>query len=641
VNDLAIRHDPRPPYAYPLRDERLRVRLRTALDDPRWPLVEWSDRQDWQGADLSATMRWLTDDERFRYWEADVTLFEGRVRYTFRLDPPAAERSNPTQWVGDAGVGTNEPGAEWPDGYFHWPYVHPERLPRTPAWLRDAIAYEIMPERFARGDPPIAPEQGSQWPGEPTHDAFWGGDLAGIVDRVNYVQDLGVNLVWLTPIFAAPSNHKYDTADYGRIDPHFGDEALFARLVETYQRRGIRILLDGVFNHSGAQFAPWQDVLRQGSASPYWGWFDIRGARPDPPAHNYRTFAHTGTMPRLRTANPEVQAYLIAHALRWTRMGIAGWRLDVADEVDMSFWRAFRREVRAANPEAYLVGEIAYDAARWLEGDQFDGVMNYPLRRAMLQFFAPPHETTGAPPTSERLDARGFLAALGRLRSWYPGWAHAACLNPLSTHDVPRFLTACGDDERRWALGLTFLLAHEGVPLLYYGDEIGLGGGYDPACRRPMVWAPERQHAGILTLTRQLTRLRAELPALRAAGMRPIASGSPDVAAFLRGGSGTEEIGETCPEGAAALVVLSRAEHSETVALNLAARGVQSVPAWPAQPATLDLLSEVRHDAVDGSVRLTLPPFGAAVLVPDGSAGVGASFFTCLRPEGPALQGWG
>lgn len=606
-NDLAIWHDPRPPYAYVQSDGRVRVRLRLALGDERIPTLAWSDRQDWSGPDATGSMRWLADDEHYRYWEGDVMPYEGRVRYVFRL----VGHDQRVAWVGESGVTATRPGAEWPDGYFHWPYVQPESVHHTPAWLRDAIGYEIFPDRFARGNPPVAPEVVRGWRGKVTHDSHWGGDLAGVTDHLDYLESLGINLLWLTPIFRSPSNHKYDTADYGEIDPQFGSEELFARLVRESKSHGIRLLLDGVYNHSGMRFAPWQDVLANGSASPYWGWFDVQSEPADPTARNYRTFAHTTHMPRLRTANPEVQAYLIDQAQRWMHMGIDGWRLDVADEVDPSFWKAFRREMRAINPDAYFVGEIAYNASRWLDGAQFDGVMNYPVRRALIQFLASNRLVTGAPPPDDRLDAAGFLAALGRVRTWGPDWAMPAMLNPLSTHDVPRFLTAMGEDVRRWRLGLLFLMTYEGIPLIYYGDEVGLQGGYDPDSRRPMIWDPEQQNADMLATTRQLTALRRQIPALRASGFRPLATQHPQVAAFVRGDARDDASGE------AALVVINA--YDAPVHLRLALRGTAPalLPRWPEAATAHDLLGGAHFTLTGGTLDLRLPALDAAIIVPD------------------------
>jgi cyclomaltodextrinase / maltogenic alpha-amylase / neopullulanase len=606
-NDLAIWHEPRPPYAYPQHDGRVRVRLRLALGDDRIPTLAWSDRQDWSGPDETGPMRWLADDAHFRYWEGEVIPIEGRVRYVFRLEG----HDQPALWVGESGVTDVRPGNEWPDCYFHWPYVHPENIPHTPAWLRDAVGYEIFPDRFARGNPPIAPDIVREWREKVTHWSKWGGDLAGVLDALGYLDALGVNLLWLTPIFLSPSNHKYDTSDYSQIDPHFGTEELFARLVGEANAHGIRVLLDGVYNHAGINFAPWRDVLAHGSASPYWGWFDVQAQHADTTARNYRTFGHSAHMPRLRTANPEVQAYLIEHARRWMRMGIAGWRLDVADEVDTSFWRAFRREMRAINPDAYFVGEITYNAGRWLDGSQFDGVMNYPLRRALIQFLAPDREVTGAPPPHERLDATGFLSALGQLRTWSPDWAMPAMLNPLSTHDVPRFLTVMGEDARRWRLGLFFLLAYEGIPLIYYGDEIGLKGGYDPDNRRPMIWDSGQQNAEMLATTRQLIALRQGLSALRSSGFRPLATQHPRVAAFMRGGQHDDKVSDV------ALVVINASEAPAEVTLSLEGTAPVTLPNWPDVSSARDLLTETRHPVTHGSLTLRLPALDAALIVPE------------------------
>lgn len=619
--DLALLHVPRHPFAYPQAHERLRVRLRMARGDRRQPVVEWSDRQGWSEPNESVAMRWFADDAQYRYWEADITPYEGRVRYIFRLHDPAQPDAAP-QWLGEMGLSPTRPGAEWPDGYFHWPYMHRQRLVTTPAWVRDAICYEIFPDRFARGHPPVAPELASRWPGAPTHDAFWGGDLVGIFDQLDYISDLGVNMLWLTPIFQAPSNHKYDTEDYARIDPHFGDDERFNQLIAACGARGIRVILDGVFNHAGLSFAPWQDVMAHGVASPYWGWFDIAGERADPHARNYRTFARTARMPRLMTANPDVQAYLIERAQRWMRMGIAGWRLDVADEVDASFWRAFRREMRAINPDAYFVGEIAYDASRWLEGDQFDGVMNYPLRHATLAFTAPRDlSAPGAPAAGDRLDGPAFLSEVSRMRTWYPGWATSAALNPLSTHDVPRFLTAMGGDADRLRLGLTFLLTYEGIPLIYYGDEVGMEGAYDPDCRRPMLWEPERQDQSLLADTRALIRLRRERPALRGSGFRPIATPDRRLAVYLRGVSGTEELpGEGAATGEVALVALNAAQEPVALELSLADLTAPTLPGalrWPMNATrALDLRTGAVYPLDGDRLRLTAPALGAVILAP-------------------------
>lgn len=624
MHDIAISHTPRPPYVYPLAEERLRVRLRLALDDTRTPIIEWSDRQAWQGPNNELPMCWFAADAHFRYWEAEIAPSEGRTRYVFRLEGEHA----PT-WFGGWGVTNTRPSGSWPDGYFHWPYLHKDSLVTAPAWVRDAIGYQIFPDRFARGNPPVAPEINGRWDEPPRYNTFAGGDLRGVRDHLDYITALGVNLIWFTPVFQAPSNHKYDTAAYDRIDPHFGDDEIFSGLVTDARQRGVRIILDGVFNHSGVRFAPWQDVLERGVSSPYWGWFDIEGDRADVRARNYRTFSKAAYMPRLMTGNPEVQAYLIERAQRWMRMGIAGWRLDVADEVNSEFWRNFRREMRAINPEAYLVGEISYDAVRWLEGDQFDGVMNYPILNALRQFVGRRHAPTSdhrpdsAPSPDTRLDGSGFLSLLSQIRSWYPGWATTAALNALSTHDIPRFLTEMGGDVDRYLLGMTFLMTYEGIPFIYYGDEVGMEGGDDPDCRRAMVWEPQRQNARMLSAVKALTRLRRERPALRGSGFRPLPSGEARVATYLRGVNGREELpGEGgADQTHVALVALNSSDTPATITIsrdNLMRAPSRGALVWPeGAEVAYEPLTGKTHSIGEAGLQAALPAHGSIILTSD------------------------
>lgn len=626
----ALRHTARPPDAHIIGRDAVRVRLRTARDARLRAFVEWGDRQDWAGPDRARALRWLAADEHFEYWEADLSTFEGRARYLFRLEEQDASDAARTRWFSEDGLTAARPSAEWPDSHFHCPYIHSTQVPTPPAWLREAICYEIFPDRFARDDATAPPDP--RWPGYPTHQAHWGGSLRGIIARLPHIASLGVNLLWLTPIFASPTNHKYDTSDYGQIDPQFGDDETLARLIAASHRRAIRVVLDGVFNHAGTRFAPWQDVVERGTASPYWGWFEVTGERPDPGRRNYRTFGHNPAMPRLVTANPEVQAYLIEQALRWTRMGIDGWRLDCANEVDATFWRSFRRQMRAANPNLYLVGEIAHDAAPWLAGDQFDGVMHYPLRGALLRWLAAGQTDAegrpapGAPATAEALTARGFVDRLGTLRAWYPEWARVGSLNPLGTHDVPRLLSALGGDRRRWRLALAFMLAYEGIPLLYYGDEVGMSGGHDPDCRRPMVWAPERQDAEMLAWTRELVALRQRTPALRESGVWPLHADDAGLMALLRGPAATPaedpaSTGSDPPDGThpALLVLNAGAGGLRTLTLDLAddARARRrGQPAWPPDAAAQDALTGERWVLQRGRLTIPMGPLDARILVP-------------------------
>ena len=393
----------------------------------------------------------------------------------------------------------------------------------TPAWVRDAIFYQIFPERFARGKPAHDPLGVQPWGSTPTNSNFMGGNLKGIFDRLGYLNNLGVTALYLTPIFHSPSNHKYDTMDYFRVDPNLGDMKLLQQLVTACHRRGLRVVLDGVFNHCSDQHPFFLDVRRCGRQSRYWDWFHIR----DWPIPEH--FASHGevlrwydcwwgfhTLPKLNYQNPEVQDYFLSVATYWLReAGTDGWRLDVPNEVIQSFWPKFRRAVKAVKPDAYIVGEIWDDASPWLQGDQFDAVMNYRFQKALIAYFG-----------AEDMDTCAFARTLRDLFLAYPEPATAVMLNLLGSHDTARPMTVVRSRDQAHALeSLKLMVAMQftcaGAPCIYYGDEIGLEGDKDPDCRRCYPWgweqrADERaQRSELLAYYKRLIAVRKANPALR------------------------------------------------------------------------------------------------------------------------------
>ena len=479
--------------------------------------------------------------------------------------------------------------------------------------MRDAVFYEIFPERFANGHPTHTHPAAKEWPGKPEWYNFWGGDLAGIQQRLPYLRELGINALWLTPIFASSSNHKYDINDYRKIDPYFGTEETSQELLAACHAHGIRVVLDAVYNHCGADFFAWRDVLEKGEASAYINWFHIQEFPPDWRTRNYRMFDHQGHMPKLNTNNPEVQRYLIDAAAKWTRMGVDGWRLDVAGEVDPSLWRAFRRELRTINPDLYIVGEIEHDASRWTLGDQFDGVQHYPLYRAMLSFFAAgEHAPAFGIGSTGKWDASTLDRRLGHIRSWYPTPVFSALLTPLSTHDTPRYLSMCGSDKRKQRLTATFLLTYTGTPMIYYGDEVGMEGGPDPDCRRPMLWEPEQQDQALLAHYRRLISLRHQLASLRTDGVWTcLVQDNTGVYAYLRG---ELNMGATEPGADVALVVLNNSENTQQVVVPLVAVGRGSKPCWPDGTQVEDKLGGQTYKVEQEAVSLQLEAYEGAVI---------------------------
>ena len=412
---------------------------------------------------------------------------------------------------------------------------------RTPEWVRDAVFYQIFPDRFRDGDPQTQPQRPPRpegkpwalddaflepWGAEPTHFGFTGGDLAGITQRLDYLRELGVTALYLNPIFAAESNHRYDARDFEQVDPGLGTLADFHALRDAARERGMRVILDAVFNHSGDEHYAFQDVVAKGEASRYWSWFFVKGfpITKDPP--NYACWWDFADLPQLNTKHPEVVEHLLGVGVRWLREGANGWRLDVPNEVhavNPEFWPAFRERIKAQDPDAYVVGEIWSDAGLWLKGDMFDATMNYPVRQAALDFLVRP---------AGELDAKGFREALGAQLAAYPEPALRAQFNLLGSHDTPRLLTLAEGDARRVRLAQTFVFAWPGAPVVYYGDEVGLSGGKDPQCRRCFPWDGP-QDAKTLAHVKTLARLRAELPVLRRGTVRFLHAGG-DVSVFAR-----------------------------------------------------------------------------------------------------------
>ncbi|MBR2679509.1 MAG: alpha-glucosidase C-terminal domain-containing protein, partial [Exiguobacterium sp.] len=403
----------------------------------------------------------------------------------------------------------------------------------------------------------------------------------GIIDHLDYLADLGITGLYLTPIFRAPSNHKYDTADYFEIDPHFGDKETLKTLVKRCHEKGIRVMLDAVFNHCGYEFAPFQDVLKNGAASRYKDWFHIREfPLQTEPRPNYDTFAFVPHMPKLNTAHPEVKRYLLDVATYWIReCDIDGWRLDVANEIDHQFWREFRQAVKALKPDVYILGEIWHDAMPWLRGDQFDAVMNYPFTDGALRFFA-----------KEEISARQFADIMVRLLHSYPKQVNEAAFNLLGSHDTPRLLTVCGGDVRKAKLLFLFQLTFTGSPCIYYGDEIGMTGGNDPECRKCMVWDPEKQNKELYEHVKQLIALRKQYRALRRGDVAFLAADDEANHLVYKKTDGNETV----------MIIINRSNEAAEIPMPIDARGK-----W-----LVNLLTGERFAAEAETLCVSLPPYG-------------------------------
>lgn len=376
----------------------------------------------------------------------------------------------------------------------------------TPEWVHNAIFYQIFPDRFCNGDSGNDPAGVLPWDSRPSRISFFGGDLLGIVGKLDYLQDLGVNTLYLTPIFEAPSNHKYDTTNYFRVDPAFGGDAALKELVAALHERKMRIVLDGVFNHCSEEHPFFQDIIMQDQKSPYWNWFTISGDQiVREPESNYKCWAGVRTMPEWNHKNPNVWEYLLSVVRYWIReYAIDGWRLDTVEYLPPDFVRGIYNVAKQEKPDIYILGEVMGIATSWFKHNALDGVMHYKLWEALTNFFA-----------KGDWDAPRFAIFVRSIWHSYPENANYNSYTLLGSHDKPRFLTLCGGDKRRLILAASFLFTFPGAPAIYYGDEIGLEGEDDPDCRRSFPWKEEAWDRDLLECFRWLAQLRRQEECLR------------------------------------------------------------------------------------------------------------------------------
>jgi cyclomaltodextrinase / maltogenic alpha-amylase / neopullulanase len=390
----------------------------------------------------------------------------------------------------------------------------------TPEWVKDAVFYQIFPDRFYRGrgvagaPAPVAIRY-EGWDAPPTLRGFKGGNLWGVIEKLDYIKSQGFNAIYFCPLFASTANHRYHTTDYFQVDPMLGGNQAFGKMVEEAHARAIRVVLDAVLNHSSRGHFAFQNVLENGGASPYLDWYHVHKFPLEAYSRhpNYLAWWGNAELPKFNTSNPECREYLLSVAEFWLDFGIDGWRLDVPNEIDDdAFWREFRVRVKRKNPEAYIVGEIWDDAGRWLQGDQFDAVMNYPLGRAVLGFVGGEgiDRDLAAKSGLGRLETLGALACSHRLEELFQRYSWdivTAQMNIMSSHDTPRLHSVLLEDKRA-ALALAMLYALPGTPTVYYGDEVGLPGGHDPDNRRGMPWEETRWNQSILATVQTMASLR-------------------------------------------------------------------------------------------------------------------------------------
>ena len=501
MNKSAILHIPMSQYAYGMDESHVVIRLRTAKDDLRKCTLYYGDRACRKTPVIftRVEMKIVAQAPLYDYYEVVLENPYKRLCYYFELD----DGTEKILYYGDCFC---ETPVDDRSEYYQLPFNHRADIVNPPKWAQDAVIYNIFPDSFATGKEKVSGQASQkQWEGQ-TVCGKLGGTIRGITENVSYIKKLGLNAIYINPVFAAGEYHKYDLIDYFHIDPCFGTNEDFKELVETFHANGIKVIIDGVFNHCGWKFFAFEDVVQKGQQSAYKDWFyglQFPVIRPDNGEDypNYECFGYERLMPKLNTANLQVQEYFCKVGRYWVEeFHTDGWRLDVASEVNDGFWRKFHEEVKAVNPEAILIGEVWESANHWLDGTIFDSAMNYDFRKHCKRFFA-----------EGSVDAAEFDGRVTDMRMRYRKQTVYAQLNILDSHDVSRFLSVCGEDRKKYKLAIIFQMCFPGIPSVFYGDELGVTGIREEEYRQPMPWGRQDE---LYAFFEQAIRMRKQQKAL-------------------------------------------------------------------------------------------------------------------------------
>ncbi len=487
MNFSAVYHRTADQYAYPLNDEELIINLRTGKEVEKVFMIQgdpynagiMGGNEVWSGDRIEIYFKKRLKDHT--WWTTTLRPEYKRVKYYFELHCQGEE-----WFYFEDGFYTREqmehPGKQL--AYFIYPWMNPSDIFRTPGWVNDTVWYQIFPERFCNGDTSNDPEGVREWKCEklPGYNDYYGGDLRGIIDKLPYIASLGVNGIYLTPVFEARSNHKYNTRDYRKVDPSFGTNEDLKELVRRAHELGIRIMLDAVFNHTGTDFPMWEDICEKGENSEYADWYMINRF-PIDMGHDtrdgrYYSFAFAEQMPKLNTNNPKVRKYLMDIVEFWMdEFDIDGLRFDVGNEISHRLLRELRYMTKEKKSDFYLLGEIWHDSIEWLRGDEYDAVMNYPLATAISNYWI-----------FEDWDKSEFEYAINQSFTMYMQQTNDVLFNLLDSHDTNRLMDKVGGNIDVFYQQLAVLYSMPGSPCIFYGTEIAMEGSYDPDCRRCMPW---------------------------------------------------------------------------------------------------------------------------------------------------------
>ena len=492
----AIFHDMDKRFCYAIEKDLFVIRVQVKKDDMKEIILHYEDKyipMEREDTRKTIVMKKVATSQFHDYYEAQVRMHLICLRYFFEFTDMQGEKVYYGNYEFDKESITNR------DRMFDCPQnLREEEMFEVPDWAANKVVYQIFPSRFAASQP-VDKKLWYKAPITPMDDLH--GDFRGIIDHLDHIQDLGIDVIYMTPSFKSNSCHKYDTIDYYEIDPSFGTKEELKELVQKAHDRGMKVVMDAVFNHTGKEFFAFKDILEKGEKSKYLDWYYIdelplKGKWGEIP--NFLCFGYYGGMPKLNLKNPEVEKYITDIACYWIReCDIDGWRLDVGDEISHFFWKRFRRAIKAVKKDMLIIGEIWHYAGDFLEGDEWDTVMNYPFYLNLIDL-----------PADEKISVSQFVQNLGYLK----GRLHKKCYplmwNLIDSHDTARFLHLCKDNKKKQHLAAAFQLLLPGMPMIYYGDEYAMPGANDPDCRRGMYWDEEYQDKEMFEWYKRLLQVR-------------------------------------------------------------------------------------------------------------------------------------
>lgn len=469
MNIQAIYHRPESNYCFATDHKTIVLRIRFAKGEQICKLsVLYNTKYHIAQQQFRQELELIASDAQFDYYGTTLCLDDPRLAYVFYFE----NNDKSYYFCEDGLVCTYNFNLAYFNS-FQFAYINDDDVMQNVEWLNNAVFYQIFVDRFCKTDTAKS-KINAKWDELPTPTSFYGGNLDGITENLDYIKGLGATALYLTPIFKSNSNHKYDTIDFYCIDESFGDKESLKKMVTNAHDKGMKVVLDAVFNHVSRDFEQFKDVIKYGKKSKYFDWFVIDGEKVEQNPPNYACFGDCEYMPKLNTCNKEVQNYLIGVMVYWMKeCDVDGWRLDVSDEVSHGFWRKAREAVKAQKSNAALIGENWHNSESFLRGDQFDSIMNYALTKRMIDFWV-----------DESIDGKHLAEQLNSLYMRYSDVTNNMMFNLLDSHDTARFYTQIKKDSNRLLCAIATLIFLPGSFNLYYGTDILLEGEYDPDCRR-------------------------------------------------------------------------------------------------------------------------------------------------------------